>query len=490
MSTLDLERVLARTQTTGRRAQQRIFLLMLLVGDCLALVVGFALAYEVRFEFAIALFEESDLPQRLPGLWPLLLIPPCLFILALMQLYDPQYLLGGMQEYARIFNGTSVLVAFAILVSFFLPFLRLSRGFIAFSWIFITLALLVERFLIRHLVYRLRRRGFMTRRTLIVGGDEDARHIAEQLLFTPTAGAELLGFVANDQPIGTTLTHNLSVLGTLDRLPLLVERLGVEEIVVSTEGLHRNEIIRVFQNYAYADDVDLRFLPGLFEIFATGVRIKEIGSVPLVSMNRVRLDPWTAAIKTTMDYLGALTLLMLTLPLLVVLAVMIKRDSAGPILHRRRVVGRGGQLFDAFKFRTMYDNGSEILAQYPELEAELSENHKLKYDPRVTRVGALLRRASLDELPQLLNVLLGQMSLVGPRMITLEEMDKYGKWRWNLLTVKPGITGLWQISGRSDISYEERVRLDMYYIRNYTLWLDLLILWRTPPVVLARRGAY
>jgi exopolysaccharide biosynthesis polyprenyl glycosylphosphotransferase len=490
MSALNLERILAQPQTTTRRAQQRLFVLMLLLGDALALGLAFAAAYSVRFEFAIALFEESDLPQRLPVLWLLLLIPPCLLVFALIQLYDPQYLLGGMQEYARILNATAILVTITIVLSFFLPFLRLSRGFIALSWLFITAFLLVERFVIRHLVYRLRRRGFMTRRTLIVGADEDARHIAEQLLSTPTCGAELLGFVTDNHPVGTTLTHNLGVLGTLDRLPALVNHHGVEEIVVSTEGLHRSEIIRVFQNYAYAEDVDLRFLPGLFEIFATGVRIKEIGSVPLVSMNRVRLDPWESSIKTTVDYFGALVLLFVLSPVFLALAFLIKRDSPGPVFHRRRVVGRGGQTFDAFKFRTMYVDGDAILAKYPELEAELKQNHKLKHDPRVTRIGEFIRRTSLDELPQLFNILLGQMSLVGPRMITLEEMDKYGKWRWNLLTVKPGITGLWQISGRSDLSYEERVRLDMYYIRNYTLWLDLLILWRTTPAVLRRRGAY
>jgi lipopolysaccharide/colanic/teichoic acid biosynthesis glycosyltransferase len=175
---------------------------------------------------------------------------------------------------------------------------------------------------------------------------------------------------------------------------------------------------------------------------------------------------------------------------LLVLAILVKSDSPGPVFHRRRVIGRGGQPFDAFKFRTMYVNGDAILSQYPELRQELKRNHKLKNDPRVTRIGSFLRRSSLDEVPQLFNILLGQMSLVGPRMITMEEMDQYGKWRWNLLTVKPGITGLWQISGRSDVSYEERVRLDMYYIRNYTLWLDILILWRTIPAVLRRQGAY
>jgi lipopolysaccharide/colanic/teichoic acid biosynthesis glycosyltransferase len=137
----------------------------------------------------------------------------------------------------------------------------------------------------------------------------------------------------------------------------------------------------------------------------------------------------------------------------------------------------------------MFVDGDEILDQYPELKRELEEDQKLRDDPRVTRVGRLLRRCSLDELPQLFNVLRGQMSLVGPRMITPAEQERYGKWDQNLLTVKPGMTGLWQTSGRSDVSYEERVRLDMYYIRNYTIWLDLQILVQTIPAVLKGRGA-
>lgn len=490
MSTINVERVLARQQLSSRRSQQRAYISALVICDTLALALAFALAYIVRFQFGVLIFDESDLPQRLPLFWFLLLIPPCLLVLALSQLYDTQILLGGMHEYARVLNATTILVAVIIVLSFLFPFLRLSRGFIALSWFFVTILLITERFILRHIVYRLRQHGFMTRRTLIVGADEDARHIAEQLLATPTCGAELLGFVSNDLPLGTLLTRNLSIIAGLDRLPAVVEHLNAEEIIVSTEGLHRNEIIRVFQNYAFAEDVTVRFLPGLFEIFATGVQIKEIGSVPLVSMNRIRLDPWESAIKTTMDYLATVILLIILSPLFLLLAIMIKRDSPGPVFHRRRVVGRGGQPFDAYKFRTMRIDGDAILAQYPELQEELKTNHKLKQDPRVTRIGEVLRHTSLDELPQLFNVLLGQMSLVGPRMITLDEMEKYGKWQWNLLTVKPGITGLWQISGRSDVSYEERVRLDMYYVRNYTLWLDLQIMWRTTPAVLRRQGAY
>jgi exopolysaccharide biosynthesis polyprenyl glycosylphosphotransferase len=491
MSSIQADRITAIAQAAAtRRAQERLFVIALLVCDTLALAFGLALAYTVRFDFNLAIFEESSMPQAV-SLWSLFLfIPILLGVLALFQLYDVHVLLGGMQEYARIFNVTAVIVVAVIVLSFVFPYVRISRGFLALCWLTLTCVLVTERFLLRRVVYRFRRRGFLTRRTLIVGSDEDARHIADQLLATPTYGAELLGFVANDQPVGAPLTKNLSVIGSLDRLPALVQRYNVEEVVVSTAGLHRSEIIGIFQNYAYDTDVEVRFLPGLFEIFATGVRVKEIGSVPLVSMNRVRLSPWESAVKTLLDYAVAATALILLSPFFVALAVLIKRDSPGPVLHRRRVVGRGGNTFHALKFRTMYTNGDEILANHPTLREELARTHKLKHDPRVTRLGQALRRTSIDELPQLLNILLGQMSLVGPRMITPEEMAEYGKWRWNLLTVKPGITGLWQISGRSDVTYDERVRLDMYYIRNFTLWLDLQILWRTLPAVVRRKGAY
>jgi lipopolysaccharide/colanic/teichoic acid biosynthesis glycosyltransferase len=153
-------------------------------------------------------------------------------------------------------------------------------------------------------------------------------------------------------------------------------------------------------------------------------------------------------------------------------------------------MGINGREFNAYKFRTMHVNGDEILAKYPMLREELERTHKLKDDPRVTRIGRFLRKYSLDELPQLLNVIRREMSLVGPRMISPAEMAMYEKWGMNLLTVPPGITGLWQVSGRSEIAYKDRVRLDMQYIRNWSIWLDLQILSQTPAAVVRARGAY
>jgi lipopolysaccharide/colanic/teichoic acid biosynthesis glycosyltransferase len=209
-----------------------------------------------------------------------------------------------------------------------------------------------------------------------------------------------------------------------------------------------------------------------------------------MSINKVRLAGVDVVLKRVLDLAIATGLLLVTLPLMVLIATAIKLDSSGPVFYLRRVVGVGGKPFRAFKFRTMYVDADERLARDPELRSQFEENFKLKDDPRITRIGRILRSTSLDELPQLVNVLRGQMSLVGPRMITEPERLLYGKWRMNLATVKPGITGLWQVSGRSDLSYDDRVRLDMQYIRNYSIWFDFHILWQTIPAVLRRRGAY
>ncbi len=203
-----------------------------------------------------------------------------------------------------------------------------------------------------------------------------------------------------------------------------------------------------------------------------------------------RGDAGDEILKATMDRTLALIGLVLLSPILLLLALIVKLDSTGPVLYRRRVMGCGGTQFDAFKFRTMVINGDEILAKHPELLTVWQQEQKLKNDPRITRSGQWLRKFSLDELPQLLNVLAGQMSLVGPRMFAPVELARYGDQAQSVLSVKPGITGLWQVSGRSDLAGEDRVRLDLQYVRTRSIWLDLELLFLTLPSVLRKRGAY
>ena len=194
--------------------------------------------------------------------------------------------------------------------------------------------------------------------------------------------------------------------------------------------------------------------------------------------------------KRAIDVVGSAIGLVLLSPVFALLAVLIKLDDGGPVIHKRKIIGQGGSHIYAFKFRTMIPDADGYLQRHPELLAEYKANIKLRKDPRITRIGAILRRTSLDELPQLLNVLRGEMSLVGPRMIHPSEEARYGAFAATRHRVRPGITGLWQVSGRQDVSYDERVRLDRQYLRQRSISLDLWILFRTVLVILRRQGAY
>ncbi len=198
---------------------------------------------------------------------------------------------------------------------------------------------------------------------------------------------------------------------------------------------------------------------------------------------------WQRKAKRVIDVVGSALLLVVLSPLFPVLTLLVLLLDGKPVIFRRRCIGSGGE-FDAFKFRTMTRDADEVLRRDPGLQNAFHQNFKLKSDPRVTRLGTWLRKFSLDELPQLLNVLRGEMSLVGPRMITSPELKRYGEHQDLLLTVRPGITGYWQVHGRQEVSYEERVRMDVEYIRRWTLLLDLKLLWLTPARVIRGRGAY
>jgi lipopolysaccharide/colanic/teichoic acid biosynthesis glycosyltransferase len=194
-------------------------------------------------------------------------------------------------------------------------------------------------------------------------------------------------------------------------------------------------------------------------------------------------------LKRALDIAGAAALVLLLAPVILAVGLVVLLDDGWPIIHRRRVVGMRGQ-FDAFKFRTMRTDADKILEANPELKREFERNFKLKNDPRLTRTGPVLRKLSLDELPQFFNVLQGQMSLVGPRMISPPELAKFGPDQETLLSVKPGLTGYWQVNGRQEVNYEERVRMELHYIRNWNLGLDVKILFKTPYAIFKRQGAY
>ncbi|MER3400928.1 MAG: sugar transferase [Thermoflexus sp.] len=457
----------------------------------MALAIAFILSYGIRFETRLPIFYQPESPPlRYYVLLMAGLIPIWLLLFAAHRLYAPDHLFHGTSEYMQVIQAASMGMVATIVFSFMEPALVVARGWLLLSWLLAIATVSAGRFLSRRLVYALRARGRLLVPALLIGADEEARMVAAQLRSSPISGMRLIGVLDPHHPPGSEVMPGLPVLGTLEDLPRYIEQLGVREVIVSASALPREALVELFRTFAFHPQVTLRLSSGLYELLATGTEVLEVMGVPLLYWRRLRLSPLERALKRTMDLVLAAAALIALAPVLLAIAVAVKLDSPGPVFYRRRVVGLGGRLFDAFKFRTMVVNAEALLQQDPRLREAFEQNFKLREDPRVTRVGRFLRRWSLDELPQLFNVLRGEMSLVGPRMLTPEEISRYGRWALNLLAVQPGITGLWQVSGRADLPYSERVRLDLFYIRNYSLWLDLAILLQTIPAVLRQRGAY
>jgi exopolysaccharide biosynthesis polyprenyl glycosylphosphotransferase len=480
----------ARSLAAGSLTTQRTALaLWLVLTDALALELAFRIAYWIRFDLQVTVAPEvvgnpADY-QRLS----LLLIPVWLAVCTCFGLYDPHAKRGGIIESSRTFNACTVAAMFVILGTFAIPEFVVSRMWLISVWLLSSFLLAANRFLARRLVYMVRRRGFLLTPTAIVGTNEEAASLAAFLSEWDASGVSISGFIATQGSDGPS-PHGLPTLGSLADVTSIVRDQGVEDVIVAITAITRDELLALYEQVDTLP-VQLRLSSGVYELLTTRVTVHTLGTVPLMSVHKNRLERSELVVKTVLEYSIALAALCLLSPLLLVAAVLISVDSPGGVFYRRRVLGAGGREFDAFKLRTMCVGGESLLAASPDAAAELRLREKVKGDPRVTRIGRWLRKFSLDEVPQLLNVLMGQMSLVGPRMITAAEAERYGHHRINLFAVKPGITGLWQVSGRSDLSYEQRVTIDMYYVRNYSVWMDLQILFiQTLPAVLKGRGAY
>jgi exopolysaccharide biosynthesis polyprenyl glycosylphosphotransferase len=460
----------------------------LIVGDAFVLMGAFVLSYILRFKILPYYSTYSGIEYLLAAFWSILAF---ITLFAVSQLYRPGMILSGIGEYTRVFSGVTAGIMLMITVDFlYRGSTQLSRGWLIVYWVLALIFVSGWRFVFRQLVYAARRRGHLLSPAVIVGGNDEGGALAEQLRNSKTSGLYLVGFIDEQIPAGTTVSNGYKILGGFEELERAVTEDGIQEVIIAHTALEREELLSIFRMLSHLPDINVRLSSGLFEIITTGLTVKEIASVPLYEVNKTRIGGVDAWMKRLMDFGASLILLFVLAPLFLLISILIKRSSPGPAFHRRQVMGVNGKQFDAYKFRTMRMDGDNILEAHPDLKEELAQNFKLKDDPRVTSIGRFLRKYSLDEIPQLINVWRGEMSLVGPRMITPPEMEKYGKWGMNLLTVKPGMTGLWQVSGRSDVSYEERINMDMQYIRNWNLGLDIYLILATIPAVIQKRGAY
>jgi len=323
---------------------------------------------------------------------------------------------------------------------------------------------------------------------LIWPANREAARLVQAIEQEPTFGYEVLGFLDdNPQRFGRSLAGK-KIFGSLRQIGKFTRLRGVDAVFILLNG---GPSSRLSQIYAYLQrQVGEIFLVPAFValgLFNAQLSFLWTQRQAVIRINNPLNSYLNRATKRVVDLVGASLFLIFSFPLMILIALLIKIDSAGPIIFTQERVGMGGKRFRIYKFRTMFTDSEtrleEFFAQNPKKRQEWLKYRKLEGDPRITKVGRFLRRFSLDELPQLFNVLRGEMSLVGPRPITAEELQFYGEERYFYLAVRPGLTGLWQVSGRNALSFAERVKLDSWYVQNWSLWLDFFILWRTIPAL-------
>lgn len=285
------------------------------------------------------------------------------------------------------------------------------------------------------------------------------------------------------------------MLGGFDDMEEIIQETGVRTVLIAAPGLPQDDLSDLIYR-AQSLVKHVAVVPNLVAVPMSNVSVESFFDAKIMVLHiKNNLDnPWNRLLKRLFDICATVVGGILISPILLLIAIWVYHDSPGPVIFKHRRVGKDGKEFNCYKFRSMCVNSKEVLehllATDPAAKAEWDKEFKLKDDPRITKSGAFLRKTSLDELPQLWNVLKGEMSLVGPRPIVQEEVPRYGKYINEYYSVLPGITGMWQTSGRSDIDYPERVQMDNWYVHNWNLWLDLVLLWRTVAVVVHHEGAY
>ncbi len=483
-----------------RKRSELFFSLISVPIDFLALVGAFVVAYILRVKI-----EGRPVAHPIAALdflnILLMVLPVWILIFALAGLYSQSNLRGRLDEIGKVFVAVSGGVMFMILLDFFRPAsLFPSKAVPIYAYGLGLVFVLSARTVMRGIQRWLFNFGIGVHQALLIGSGRLAQRIARDLA-QPRSGYRLLGCIDTARGAAKRLP-GMPIYGSFDEALATLGSRRLDEIIQADSALGSDEVLALV-NYATNHHVSYRFVPNQFGLYATNSALGSLAGIPMIEIKLTPLDGWGRIMKRVFDVVGATLGLAILSPIFLIIALLIKISDPGPVFYRHRRLVREGQEVFVYKFRSMqwkYTNdpkyrgkSSEQIFRMlgrPELAQEFKQAQKVQNDPRVSRFGRLLRSTSLDELPQLINAIKGDMSLVGPRPITPVELERYGDQGASFLALKPGITGLWQISGRSDITYDDRVKLDIYYVENWSLWLDIKILLKTAFAILRRKGAY
>ncbi|MDW8101512.1 MAG: undecaprenyl-phosphate glucose phosphotransferase [Anaerolineae bacterium] len=461
------------------------------LADMLSVNLAFALAYWVRYEleWIKPVAEAHYVPYHfyLPFSWILTVI--LMFTYFVQKLYDYERKKSLFDELTTIFTGTATGVLILVAIFFFYRPFFYSRLLLIYAFAFTVVLLSLMRFTRNFVLKLLRKKGIGVTRVLIVGAGDIGRKVMRNILAQPHLGYKIVGFVDDNPEKGHGYIGRFKGLGELDKIPQIIQEEGVDEVIITLPWMYHRKILGIMEQ-CERHNVKAKIVPDLFQMSLSQIEVDDLSGLPLISVRPLAFRRWEQFIKRAMDLVIASVALVVFTPLMLIIALAIKLDSPGPVLFKQVRVGKGGKEFVMYKFRSMRGGAEEEQEQLKELSEVDGPIFKIKNDPRCTRVGKVIRRLSLDELPQLYNVLKGEMSVVGPRPPLPSEVAQYKEWHKRRLAVSPGMTGLWQVSGRSLLSFDEMVLLDLYYIENWSPLLDLKILLRTIPKVIISEGAY
>lgn len=472
-----------------RRPRSEIrFARSLVVIDALAVSLAFGLAYLTLFGLA-----DAGPPGGVSLSYVLVAVPAVPLWLAVTLLsggYELRVLGIGADEYRRVLN---VAVRFFALLAvfFYVSRIEVSRGFVGIAVPSAGVLTLFGRYRARKWLHDQRARGRGLRRVLVVGTIEAVTELVRHLWRAPHAGFAVVGVCVTGNVTRLQVDEtDLRVEGAPDAAVDALLATQADVLAVAGEGGMLPGRLRSLAWELEGSGIDLVVAPAVTDVAGPRIAIRPVAGLPLLHVEEPRLSGAARLFKGCFDRIAAGVGLVVLAPFLAVIALLVKRSSPGPVLFRQERVGRNGHVFTIRKFRTMVEAAEEELDSLRHLNEHDGVLFKLKGDPRCTPVGRWLRRYSFDELPQLLDVVVGHMSLVGPRPPLPGEVERYGEDVRRRLLVRPGLTGLWQVSGRADLPWEEAVRLDLYYVDNWSPALDFLILWKTVNAVARGRGAY
>ena len=461
---------------------------LMVIVDYISVICGIVSAYNLRL---LLPFSESDMVLHI-DYWYAYIITPLLFITVLFLNHGYKIDTAYWEKVKIIFRSITIGIVLSIVLMYAGHILNnVSRLFVILSYGFILLYIIVFRYILARTLIKL---NILAIPVLLVGAGKTAELVDIHFSNMPLAMYKIVGFV-DDNPKSSVLANKYECLGKFSDAEAVIKKYNIPNVLVCAPGLESRKLVTLINKLQILVE-KVTFVPELFGIPAANIQARGLMNEQtlILEVKNNLAQRRNRLFKRIFDITATVIGGILILPVIAIVAILIYLDSPGPIVFGHKRVGQGGKEFPCYKFRSMVPNAQEALEIYlkenPEAREEWERDFKLKDDPRVTKIGKFLRKTSLDELPQLWNVLIGDMSLVGPRPIVRAEVEKYGEYINDFYLVPPGITGVWQVSGRNDTTYEERVLMDSWYVHNWSVWIDIVYLVKTVLAVLKGKGAY